>query len=350
MKKKSKTIEPLFIRACWGESTERAPVWIMRQAGRYLPQYREIRSQSTFLNLCKTPSLAAEVTLQPVDLLGVDAAIIFSDILIVPEAMGQTLTIEEQQGPRLFPILQNSSDVKKLKKPKPEKAYSFLGKALGLVRKNLSPSIPLIGFAGSPFTLMAYMVEGQGSKDFEKVRKLLHENPKLAHTFLEKLSEAVADLLNYQIECGAQVLQIFDSWGGILDQKGFIKFSLDYVKKVIRGLNKRTRVPVIFFARGSGQYLEKIKSCGADVISLDWKVDLAWARKILGKQIAIQGNMDPMALFSSPLMIRDAVEKTLSQINPRKAYIFNLGHGILPKTPVEHASYLVKCVKEISSR
>lgn len=341
------TRAPLMIRACFGEKTERAPVWIMRQAGRYLPEYRAIRSQTTFLGLCKTPELAAEVTLQPVELIGVDAAIIFSDILIVPEAMGQELTIEEKQGPRLFPTIQNPADVKKLKKPKPEKAYSFLGKALKLVRKRLPPEIPLIGFAGSPFTLMAYMVEGQGTKEFEKVRKLLRENPKLAHALLEKLADAVADLLNYEIESGAQIVQIFDSWGGILEEKEFYEFSLAYVKKVIGNLNRK-KVPVIFFAKGTGQYLPKIKKCGADVISLDWTVDLAWARKILGKKIAIQGNMDPMTLFSTPLMIKDAVQKILFQINPRQGYVFNLGHGILPNTPPEHAKYLVKCVKELS--
>lgn len=344
-----KETRPLLIRACFGEKTERAPVWIMRQAGRYLPEYREVRSKTTFLNLCKTPELAAEVTLQPVDIIGVDAAIIFSDILIVPEAMGQALTIEEKQGPRLFPTIQNSADVKKLKKPKPEKAYAFLGKALKLVRKQLSSSIPLIGFAGSPFTLMAYMVEGQGSKDFEKVRKLLAENPKLAHQLLEKLADAVTDLLNYEIECGAQVIQIFDSWGGILNEKEFLKFSLAYVKKVISNLNRK-KIPVIFFAKGTGAYLQKIKHCGADVMSLDWTVDLKKARKILGKKIAIQGNMDPMTLFSSPLMIRDAVQKILSQVNPRQGYIFNLGHGILPNTSPEHAQYLVRCVKELSQK
>lgn len=349
MKKKTKTPEPLFLRACWGEKTERAPVWIMRQAGRYLPEYRAVRSKTTFLNLCKTPELAAEVTLQPVDLVGVDAAIIFSDILIVPEAMGQQLTIEENQGPRLFPIIQNISDIQKLKKPKPEKAYAFLGKALKRVRKQLPPSIPLIGFAGSPFTLMAYMVEGQGSKEFEKVRKLLSENPKWAHALLDKLATAVTDLLNYEIESGAQAVQIFDSWGGILNEKDFLKFSLAYVKKVISKL-KRKNVPIIFFAKGTGAYLKKIKNCGADVISLDWTVDLKNARKILGKKIAIQGNLDPMTLFSTPLMIRDAVEKVLAQVNPRQGYIFNLGHGILPTTPPEHAKYLVKCVKELSAK
>ncbi len=338
---------PLFLRACWGEKTERAPVWIMRQAGRYLPEYRKIRSKTTFLKLCKTPELAAEVTLQPVDLIGVDAAIIFSDILIVPEALGQKLTIEEKQGPRLFPVIQNSSDLKRLKKPIPEKAYSFLGKALQLVRKELNSKIPLIGFAGSPWTLLAYMVEGQGSKNFEKVKKLIYENPKLAHQLLSKLADAVTDLLNYEIESGAQAVQIFDSWGGVLGPAEFFEFSLDYVERIIANLNRKN-VPVIFFAKGTGHHLSEIKDCGADVVGLDWTIDLAWAQKILGKKVAMQGNLDPLVLFSSQKVIRESVKKLFASLNPRQSYIFNLGHGILPQTPPENARYLVKCVKELS--
>jgi len=366
IKSKKNTVTPLFLRACWGEKTERAPVWIMRQAGRYLPEYRKIRSKTTFLNLCKTPELAAEVTLQPVDLIGVDAAIIFSDILIVPEALGQKLTIEEKQGPRLFPVIQNSSDLKRLKKPDPEKAYSFLGQAIQLVRKELdrrivtlplTPSprgrgqgeggVPLIGFAGSPWTLLAYMVEGQGSKNFEKVKKLIYENPKLAHQLLSKLADAVTDLLNYEIECGAQAVQIFDSWGGVLGPTEFFEFSLDYVERIIANLNRKN-VPVIFFAKGTGHHLAEIKDCGADVIGLDWTIDLAWAQKILGKKVAMQGNLDPLVLFSSQKVIREAVKKLFSSLNSRQSYIFNLGHGILPQTPPENARYLVKCVKDYS--
>ncbi|MBF0491436.1 MAG: uroporphyrinogen decarboxylase [Deltaproteobacteria bacterium] len=365
----------LFLQACLGQKTSRAPVWIMRQAGRYLPEYRAIRSKTTFLGLCKTPELAAEVTLQPVDYLGVDAAIIFSDILIVPEAMGQGLTIEEKMGPRLFPLIQSSTDLKKLSIPKPEKAYDYLGKAIRLVRKQLdernitrphTPSprgrgeykeeaIPLIGFAGSPFTLMAYMVEGQGTKDFKQVKKLLYENKKLAHQLLQKVTRAVIDLLNYQIESGVQAVQIFDSWGGVLSAPDFLEFSLAYVEEVIAGIkNKRVSssdmIPIIFFAKGTGQYLEKIKSCGANGISLDWTVDLSWARKILGKKIAIQGNLDPTVLLSPPKVIREEVAQVLSQLNSKQAYIFNLGHGITPDVSPENAKYLVKCVKEISSK
>lgn len=338
---------PLFLRACFGETTERAPAWIMRQAGRYLPQYRKIRSKTSFLKLCKTPELAAEVTLQPVDLIGVDAAIIFSDILIVPEAMGQKLTIEEKQGPRLFPTIQSASDLKKLKMPAPEKAYEFLGDALRLVRQELPKNVPLIGFAGSPWTLLAYMVEGQGSKNFEKVKKLIYENPALAHQLLSMIADAVTDLLNYEIESGAQAVQIFDSWGGILGPDEFFEFSLDYVERIISNLNRKN-VPVIFFAKGTGHHLSHIKDCGADVIGLDWTIDLSWAQKILGKKVAMQGNLDPLVLFSSPKAIRDSVKRLFSKINPRQGYIFNLGHGILPPTPPEHAKYLVKCVKELS--
>ncbi len=342
-----KTIQPLFLRACFGEKTERAPAWIMRQAGRYLPQYRKIRSKTSFLNLCKTPELAAEVTLQPVDLIGVDAAIIFSDILIVPEAMGQKLTIEEKQGPRLFPTIQSVADLNKLKMPDPEKAYEFLGHALRLVRYELPKDVPLIGFAGSPWTLLAYMVEGQGSKNFEKVKKLIYENPKLAHALLSKIADAVTDLLNYEIECGAQAVQIFDSWGGILGPDEFHEFSLDYVERIISNLNRKG-VPVIFFAKGTGHHLQSIQDCGADVIGLDWTIDLGWAQKLLAKKTAMQGNLDPLVLFSSQKAIRESVKRLFSKINPRQGYIFNLGHGILPPTPPEHAKYLIKCVKELS--
>jgi len=338
--------QALFLRACFGEKTERAPIWIMRQAGRYLPEYRKVRSKTSFLNLCKTPELAAEVTLQPVDLVGVDAAIIFSDILIVPEAMGQKLSIEEKQGPRLFPTIQSASDAKKLKKPDPEKAYAFLGDALRLVRQELPEGVPLIGFAGSPWTLLAYMVEGQGSKNFEKVKKLIYENPKLAHQLLSQIADAVTELLNFEIESGAQAVQIFDSWGGLLGPEEFFEFSLDYVERIIANLNRKG-VPVIFFARGTGHHLEGIQDCGADVIGLDWTVDLAWAQKVLGRKVAMQGNLDPLVLFASPKVIRESVKRLFSKINTRQGYIFNLGHGILPQTPPEHAKYLVKCVKSL---
>jgi uroporphyrinogen decarboxylase len=316
----------------------------MRQAGRYLPQYRKVREKTSFLNLCKTPELAALVTLQPIDFLKVDAAIIFSDILMIPEAMGQTLTINEKEGPRLYPSIKTPSDLNRLKRPPPEKAYDFLGKALALVRKNLNGTTPLIGFAGSPFTLMAYMVEGRGSRDWCRVKRMIYDEPKRAHQLLGHLADAVTDSLNYQIESGAQALQIFDSWGGILGPKEFEEFSLGYVKRVIGGL-KRKEVPVIFFAKGSGSQLEKIVSCGAEVISLDWTVDLAWASRIAKGKAALQGNLDPCILYCTPKRIREAVKETLKRAVKSNGYIFNLGHGILPDTPPSHAKYLVECVK-----
>ncbi len=340
--------ESIFLQALQGKKTERAPIWIMRQAGRYLPQYRAIRSKTTFLGLCKTPELAAEVTLQPIEYLGVDAAIIFSDILIVPEAMGQGLSIEEKVGPRLFPIIQTQSDVDKLQLPPPEKAYDYLGNALRLVKKQLPENIPLIGFAGSPFTLMAYMVEGQGTREFKLVKKLIYENPKLAHQLLKKVTQAVIQLLNFQVECGAQTLQIFDSWGGVLSSEDFKEFSLQYVEEVIAGISNKN-IPIIFFAKGTSQYLERIKSCGAQGISLDWTVDLNWARKILGEEITIQGNLDPLVLLTNPDTIREKVKQVLAQIDPKQSYIFNLGHGIVPEVPPENAKYLVECVKELSA-
>ncbi|MBL7684657.1 MAG: uroporphyrinogen decarboxylase, partial [Deltaproteobacteria bacterium] len=334
-------------RACAGEKVERAPIWIMRQAGRYLPDYQKVRSKTTFLNLCKTPELASKVTLQPIDILKVDAAIIFSDILIVPEALGQKLTMEEKVGPRLFPKIQNQSGIKKLKRPTVEKAFDYLGKAIQMTRKGLPENIPLLGFAGSPWTLMAYMVEGSGSKNFETVKTLLLQNPKLAHELLSLIADTVTDLLNYQIECGVQAVQIFDSWGGVLSSDLFYEFSLDYVERVISNLNRK-QVPVIFFGKGTGQHLDIIQDCGADVLSLDWTVDLGWARHVVGNKITLQGNLDPVTLFASPKKIRESVQDLFEQINPRERFIFNLGHGILPNTPPEHAKYLVKCVKELS--
>jgi len=345
--KNSKTKDPLFIRACFRKPTERAPVWIMRQAGRYLPEYRKIREKTTFLNLCKTPELAAAVTLQPVEILKVDAAIIFSDILLIPEAMGLRLSIKEKEGPRLAPPIQKTAQIKTLRSPRPEKAYDFLGKTIRTVRACLNGGVPLIGFAGSPWTLLAYMVEGGGSRDFARVKRFLYEQPKAAHQLLSRLADAVTESLNYQIECGAQAVQIFDSWGGILAAADFQEFSLHYAKRVIQGL-RRKDVPVIFFAKGTGSQLKKIVSCGADVVSLDWTVDLKWARKVAKGKVALQGNLDPCLLYCSPRRIREAVRETLEKAGKAPGYIFNLGHGILPDTPPENARYLVRVVKEES--
>ncbi len=335
---------PLFLRACFREKTERTPIWIMRQAGRYLPEYRKIRAKVSFLKLCKTPELAAEVTLQPINLLKVDAAIIFSDILIVPEAMGMKLSIEEKQGPRLTPPIRQTSDLKKIKIPKAEKAYEYLGNAIRLVKKELNEKIPLIGFAGSPWTLLAYMIEGQGSKDFLQVKKFIYDQKKSAHQLLDSISTAVSDLLNYQIESGAEAIQLFDSWGGILSRDDFFEFSFPYIQKVISNL-KRKNIPIIFFAKGTGQHLEKIISCGADVISLDWTVDLGWASSIAKNRVALQGNLDPCLLFASPKKIQEETKKILQKIPTNQSHIFNLGHGILPSTSVENVKALIKTVQ-----
>lgn len=341
--KKQKT--SLFLRACFREKTERTPIWIMRQAGRYLPEYRKVREKVSFLKLCKTPELAAKVTLQPIDILKVDAAIIFSDILIVPEAMGMKLSIEEKHGPRLTPPIRQVSDLKKIRIPKPEKAYDYLGNAIRLVKKELNGKVPLIGFAGSPWTLLAYMVEGEGSKDFLQVKKFVFDQKKSAHQLLNLLTTAVGDLLNYQIESGAEAIQIFDSWGGILSRDDFFEFSFPYIQKVISNL-KRKNIPIIFFAKGTGQHLEKIISCGADVIGLDWTVDLGWASSIAKNRVALQGNLDPCLLFASPKKIREETNRILQKIPKNQGHIFNLGHGILPKTPVENVREMMRMVKK----
>ncbi len=334
----------IFIDACFGKPTARAPIWIMRQAGRYFPEYRKIREKTTFLNLCKTPELAAKVTLQPIDFLGVDAAIIFSDILIVPEAMGLKLSIEESVGPKLFPKIQNLSDIARLKIPKPEKAYAYLGDAIRLVRRSLPASVPLIGFAGAPWTLLTYMVEGGGSRDFMAAKKLIYQHPKHARDLLKKITESVTDCLNYQIQSGAQAIQLFDTWAGVLSPKDYEEFALTWVRKIFLKL-KRKGIPLIYFPKGRGYEIEKTISSGANVIGLDWTVDLSWAKKTAKGRVALQGNLDPMILLSDKTKIRNAAQEILNTMGKSKGFIFNLGHGILPSTPPEHAKYLVDWVK-----
>jgi uroporphyrinogen decarboxylase len=319
----------------------------MRQAGRYLPEYREVRKHVDFLTLCKTPELAAEVTLQPVDSIGVDAAIIFSDILVIPEAMGMQLTLEETQGPQLHNPIRKEYDVKTLRSIDPSRDLRFVLDAITLTKKELQGRVPLIGFSGSPWTLLTYMVEGKTSKNFSKVKKLIYTNPKLAHAILEKITDAVTDYLSAQIEAGADAVQIFDSWGGILSPNVFCEFSLRYIQEVITEI-KRKNEPVIVFSKGVHARLAELAHCGADVISLDWTIDLGRARSEFGNKVALQGNLDPTSLYAPPDIIRKEVIKVLDSFGKGEGHIFNLGHGILPDVPVEHAKALVNCVKEES--
>jgi len=321
----------------------------MRQAGRYLPQYRMIRENADFLTMCKTPELAAQVTLQPVDIIGVDAAIIFSDILIIPEAMGMHLEMHEGKGPMFPNPVRTKEDVVHLKRIDPWKDLKFVMDAVSLSKKELGGRVPLIGFSGSPWTLLTYMVEGKGSKNFAVVKKMIYNSPALAHEILNKLAEAVADYLSAKIEAGVDAVQIFDTWGGILSPRDFEEFSLQYVTKII-SLIRRKKEPVIFFAKGVNYDPLKLASSGADVLGLDWTVDIGKVKNILQGKTALQGNMDPAILYANKEKIRNEVISILKSYGCGSGHIFNLGHGILPDVEPENAKALIDFVKEESPR
>jgi uroporphyrinogen decarboxylase len=338
----------LLIRACKREDVERTPVWFMRQAGRYLPEYRAIRARTDFLTLCKTPELAAEVTIQPVDLIGVDAAIIFSDILVVAEAMGMELIVEEGKGGPRFPSpLRSRADIDKLEIRNVTPSLRYVFDAIRLTRKNLDNRVPLIGFAGSPWTIASYMVEGRNPRDFRHIKGLLYSSPRDAHALLEKLTRAVGEYLSAQIEAGAQVVQIFDTWGGVLGQEELEEFSLRYIKQIVTTV-KRHEVPLIVFCKNCGHSLEAIAATGADVVGLDWTTDIGKARELIGSFVALQGNLDPVMLFSTPERIETGVKTVLKKFGKGNGHIFNLGHGILPETPVENVKAFVQAVQKLS--
>ena len=341
-------LNDLFLRACKRENVERTPVWFMRQAGRYLPEYRAVREKVDFLTLCKTPELAAEVTIQPVDIIGVDAAIIFSDILVIPEAMGMELVIEEGKGGPRFPSpLRSRADIDKHPVPDPNSKLRFVMDAIRATQKSLGGKVPLIGFSGSPWTLATYMVEGRGSKNFRYAKELIFSSPKDAHVLLDKLARAVAAYLSAQIEAGAQAIQIFDTWGGILGQEEFEEFSLRYIKQVL-SLVKTNGAPVIVFCKDCGHSLEKIADTGADVVGLDWTIDIGKAREMVGSYASLQGNLDPTMLYSTPERIEKGVQAILKKFGKGTGHVFNLGHGVLPDTPVENVRAFVNAVKKFS--
>jgi uroporphyrinogen decarboxylase len=323
---------------------------MMRQAGRYLPEYRAIRAKVDFLTLCKTPELAAEVSIQPVDIIGVDACIIFSDILVVPEAMGMKLFVEEGSGgPRFENPIRTLADINKLTVPDPNRDLKYVMDAVRLTRKNLNNRVPLIGFAGSPWTLATYMVEGKGSKNFRSIKELIYSNPKEAHVLLDKLARTVAAYLSAKIEAGAQAVQIFDTWGGILPPDEFKEFSLRYIEQVLQ-LLKRNGAPTIVFCKDCGHSIEAIADTGCDVVGLDWSIDIEKARMMVGGYVALQGNLDPTMLYAPPDRIRNGVTKILAKFGNGSGHIFNLGHGILPDIPVEHVKAFVQAVKEESPK
>ena len=337
----------LFLRACKRLPVERTPIWIMRQAGRYLPEYRAVRQRYDFLTMCKTPELATEVTLQPIDLIGVDAAIIFSDILVIPEAMGMQFEMHEGIGPVFPHPIRSGNDADKLKKLDPAVDLKYVMDAVALTKKGLSGRVPLIGFSGSPWTLLSYMVEGQGSKTFSKVKFLIYNDPKLAHRLLDKIADAATAYLSALIEAGVNAVQIFDTWAGILSQDDFEEFSLGYIRKIISRIKKK-EIPVILFAKGVHYQLNRLAGSGADVLGLDWTMNIGEVRKELGDKVSLQGNLDPAVLYAGHEKIKSEAKKILQAFGKGSGHIFNLGHGIPPDVRPESLKILVDFIKEES--
>ncbi len=343
----------LLLRAARREPIERSPVWFMRQAGRYLPEYRAIRSKHDFLTMVKTPELASEVTIQPVDLVGVDAAIIFSDILTVPEAMGMHLVMEEGKGGPKFPEpIRLYSQIKALKEIDPTRDLSYVKEAIQLTVERLNGRVPLIGFSGAPWTLFCYMVEGSGSKDFRHAKQMIFTREEDAHRLLLKLADAVSEYLIMQIEAGADVVQIFDTWAGILTPEDFEDFSLQYIARIVRTVKERThnRAPVIVFCKGANQSLVEIANTNCDVVGLDWTVDISEVKGLFDGSIALQGNLDPMLLYATEEVIRDRVFEIAEKMGDPTGHIFNLGHGISPDVDPGNARAFVAAAKEAYSK
>ena len=340
-----------FLRALMRQPTPYTPIWIMRQAGRYLPEYNATRKRAgSFLKLAQTPELACEVTLQPLARFPLDAAILFSDILTVPDAMGLGLHFVEGEGPRFERPLREERDIERLQAPDMEK-LRYVFDAVALVRKELHGKVPLIGFSGSPFTLACYMIEGGGSDDFRLVKSMLYSRPELLHRILEVNARAVTEYLNRQIAAGAQAVMVFDTWGGTLSDAAFTEFSLAYSRKVLQGLTREAQgrvVPRILFTKGGGLWLEALADAGADALGVDWQTPLGEARRRVGQRVALQGNMDPMALFGTPAAIEREARRVLDAFGTGAGHVFNLGHGISQHTPPEHVAALVEAVHQSS--
>ncbi|WP_227104671.1 uroporphyrinogen decarboxylase [Chromobacterium rhizoryzae] len=340
-----------FLRALLGQPVEYTPIWMMRQAGRYLPEYRATRSRAgSFMGLCTSPDYATEVTLQPLERFPLDAAILFSDILTVPDAMGLGLYFAEGEGPKFERPLRDEAAVRALTVPALDK-LGYVFDAVSSIRKALDGRVPLIGFSGSPFTLACYMIEGGGSDDFRHVKAMLYSRPELLHHILDVNARTVIDYLNAQIDAGAQAVQIFDTWGGALTQAAYREFSLAYMRQIVAGLKREAdgrRVPVIVFTKGGGQWLEEIAAIGADCVGLDWTTDLGAARARVGDKVALQGNFDPNALFAEPAAIEREVARILASYGAGSGHVFNLGHGISQHVKPEHAGALVDAVHRLS--
>ncbi len=341
-----------FIRALLRQPTPYTPVWLMRQAGRYLPEYCETRKRAgSFLQLCKNKHLATEVTLQPLARYELDAAILFSDILTVPDAMGLGLYFSEGEGPKFERPLREEWAIRGLTAPDPYDSLGYVMDAVLEIRKALDNSVPLIGFSGSPFTLACYMVEGGASSDYRRVKTMMYERPDLLHHILDVTTQAVINYLNAQIDSGAQAVMIFDSWGGVLSHAAYREFSLQYMQRIVAGLTKEKdgeKVPSIVFTKGGGLWLESIADIGCDALGLDWTVDIGSARSRVGDRVALQGNLDPMTLFATPEVVAAEAKKVIDSYGHGSGHVFNLGHGINQHTPPENVTALVKAVHEHS--
>lgn len=341
-----------FLRALLRQPVDVTPVWMMRQAGRYLPEYRATRGKAgDFLSLCKNADFACEVTLQPLDRFPLDAAILFSDILTVPDAMGLGLYFEEGEGPRFHKSVRTEADVAALPVPDAERDLGYVMNCVRTIRGALDGRVPLIGFSGSPWTLATYMIEGGSSKEFRHTKTMLYAQPEVLHALLDKLAQAVVAYLNAQIRAGAQAVQIFDTWGGVLSAAAYREFSLAYMQKIVAGLIREhdgRRVPVILFTKGGGQWLEAMADTGADALGIDWTTDIGAARAQVGKRVALQGNMDPSTLYGTPSRIRAEVAAILASYGKGEGHVFNLGHGISQFADPERAKVFVEAVRELS--
>lgn len=337
-----------YINALLKKEVSRTPIWVMRQAGRYLPEYRQTRKRAgDFLSLCKSSDLACEVTLQPLERFDLDAAILFSDILTIPDAMGLGLHFVENEGPKFSKPLTTLNDINRLSKPEVGIELAYVFDAVSVIKKNLKGRVPLIGFSGSPWTLATYMVEGGSSKNFSKVKGLLFENPKHLHQLLNVLADTVIDYLNAQIEAGADSVMIFDTWGGLLNKESYENFSLRYMSKIVDGIHRKydeRTIPVTLFTKGGSAWLEQIAATGCDGVGLDWTIEIGEAERRIGSKVALQGNLDPSVLYASPEIITAEAYKVLDQFKGQTGHVFNLGHGITPDVNPESMKVLVDAV------
>jgi uroporphyrinogen decarboxylase len=344
----------LFLRALLRKPVPRTPLWIMRQAGRYLPEYRATRAEAgDFMSLCRNPELACEVTMQPLRRYALDAAILFSDILTVPDAMGLGLYFQTGEGPKFERPVQTHDAIKALRVPDVEKSLAYVFDAVRTIRRELNGKVPLIGFAGSPFTCGTYMVEGGSSREFPTIKALAKESPETLDRLMDVVAETTIEYLNAQIDAGAQAVQVFDTWGAALGPDDFRRFSLASLQKIVDGLTREKdgrRVPVILFTKGAGPLLKDLADTGCDALGVDWTTDLATAREYVGDKVALQGNLDPATLRESPEAIRDGVAKTLASYGDGPGHVFNLGHGITPDIDPDHVSVLVDAVHELSPK